>query len=241
MRVTGVVIGGRGGGIGLRLPDGGGMRVTGVETSRGGIGAGTGACGVVFGTGGIGADCIEGAGGRGRGGGVGMVVTGVAIGAFGIRLAARIYCARAACCSGVAVLFATASRMALNSGLAEAISVKALTVSWLECEAVEVAAGAVAGGRGFGGGAGFGALTAFGGFSAFSAFSSTLRTDRNRVSGKIWGPMTTGHTPKRVVMYCELAGGSFRPRRVGFHTFGKWYPCTQSSRDCNSAVERTPL
>jgi hypothetical protein len=57
MRVTGVTIGGRIGlGIGLRFPDGGGIRVTGVANNLGGIGAGTGARGILFGTGGIGAD-----------------------------------------------------------------------------------------------------------------------------------------------------------------------------------------
>jgi len=45
------------------------------------------------------------------------------------RLAALMYCANAACCSGVAVLFATAVNIALNSGLFEAISVRACTVS----------------------------------------------------------------------------------------------------------------
>src|SRR5579859_4467350 len=56
MRVTGVVIGGRmrfGRGIGLRLPLGGGIRVTGVANRR----CAAGACGLLFGTGGIGADC----------------------------------------------------------------------------------------------------------------------------------------------------------------------------------------
>jgi len=135
------------------------------------------------------------------------------------RLAARIYCANAACCSGVAVLFATACRMALNSGLAAAISVRAFTVIlFAVAAAIGVDGGGTGAGAGFGGGGAGGALTGFGGFSAFS---STFRTDRKRVSGNIWGPMTTGHTPSRVVMYCDVGGGSFRPRRVGFHTFGK--------------------
>jgi hypothetical protein len=101
-----------------------------------------------------------------------------------MRLAARIYCVRAAFCSGVAVLFATACKIALNSRLAEAISVKALTVREFECEDAGVGAGA--GGGRFGGGTALGTLAAFNFcFSAFSIFSSTFRTDRNRVSGKI--------------------------------------------------------
>ena len=59
MRVTGVRIGaplGFGRGTGLRFPDGGGIRVTGVASNLGGIGAGTGARGLLLGTGGIGAD-----------------------------------------------------------------------------------------------------------------------------------------------------------------------------------------
>lgn len=81
--------------------------------------------------------------------------------------------------------------------------------------------GTGAGGGGGGGGATLTGFGGFSGFSGFSAFSSTFRTDRKRVSGNIWGPMTTGHIPRRVVMYCDVGGGSFRPRRVGFHTFGK--------------------
>jgi hypothetical protein len=135
---------------------------------------------------------------------------GIGNGGFGVpkRLAARIYCANAAFCSGVAVLLATAVNIALNSGLVAAISVKALTVRVFELEVVGVEA------TGAGGG---GAAI----FAAFSAFSSTFLTERKRVSGKICGPMTTGHIPRRVVMYCEVGGGSFLPRRVGFHTLGK--------------------
>jgi hypothetical protein len=133
-------------------------------------------------------------------GGLGIVVTGViGFGAAGDgvadaeataaavlagpnRLAARIYCAKAACCSGVAVFVATACRIALNSGLAAAISVSALTVRLF---AMEVDGGGGVGvgvGVGLGTGGGGGALTDFG---TFSAFSSTLRTDRKRVSGNI--------------------------------------------------------
>jgi hypothetical protein len=61
-----VLIGARttfGRGIGLRLPVGGGILVIGVAIKRGGVGGGTGArvcgCGLLLGTGGIGADCIE--------------------------------------------------------------------------------------------------------------------------------------------------------------------------------------
>lgn len=62
IRVTGVLIGARlteGNAIGFRLPEGGGMRVTGVDIKRGCTGNGTGKCGVLFGTGGIGADCVD--------------------------------------------------------------------------------------------------------------------------------------------------------------------------------------
>lgn len=135
------------------------------------------------------------------------VVTGRGVGVAGVdnddfevpnKLAARIYCAKAAFCSGVAVLFATACRIALNSGLVAAISVKALTVSAFALVVGCAGGGIGAGAGGFGWGAGLAALAAF---SAFSAFSSTFRTDRKRVSGKIWGPMTTGQIPRRVVMY----------------------------------------
>lgn len=95
------------------------------------------------------------------------------------RLAARIYCAKAACCSCVAVLFATACRIALNSGLVAAISVKAFTVRALELEVVCVGVGIGAATRGLV------ALAALAAFSAFSASSSTLRTDRKRVSGNM--------------------------------------------------------
>jgi hypothetical protein len=100
------------------------------------------------------------------------------------RLAARMYCASAAFCSGVAVLFATAVKIALNSGLVAAISVNALTVRVFPLEGMLV----VGSGRG---------TT----FALFSAFSSIFRTERKRVSGKMCGPMTTGHIPSRVVMY----------------------------------------
>jgi hypothetical protein len=138
---------------------------------------------------------------------------------FGVpkRLAALIYCANAAFCSGVAVLFATACRIALNSGLVAAISVRALTVKLFACAADVCAAG-----TGRGGGGGGATLTGFSGLGGFSAFSSTLRTDRNRVSGKMCGPMTTGQMPRRVVMYWDDGAGSFLPRRVGFQTLGKW-------------------
>ena len=152
------------------------------------------------------------------------------------RLAARIYCAKAAFCSGVAVLFATACKIALNSGLVAAISVNAFTVRLFELGVVCIGAGIGAGAGGLDA-----ALAAFAAFSAFSAASSTLRTDRKRVSGNICGPITTGHIPSRVVMYEEVGGGSFLVRRVGFHTFGKWYPWTQSSLDCSRAVVKTPL
>jgi len=133
------------------------------------------------------------------------------------RLAALIYCANAAFCSGVAVLFATACNMALNSGLAAAISVRALTVILFACAAEVCAAG-----TGVGAGAGGGTcLTGFSGLGGFSAFSSTFRTDRKRVSGKICGPMTTGQIPRRVVMYWDAGAASFLPRRVGFQTLGK--------------------
>lgn len=59
MRVMGVAIGARigfGRGTEFRFPDGGGIRVTGVANSLGGIGGGTGARGILLGTGGIGAD-----------------------------------------------------------------------------------------------------------------------------------------------------------------------------------------
>ena len=128
------------------------------------------------------------------------------------RLAALIYCANAAFCSGVAVLFATACNMALNSGLAAAISVRALTVILFACAA----------GTGVGAGAGGGTcFMGFSGLGGFSAFSSTFRTDRKRVSGKICGPMTTGQIPRRVVIYWEAGAASFLPRRVGFQTLGK--------------------
>ena len=67
---------------------------------------------------------------RGRDVGVGVGVAGVVNEDLEVpkRLAARIYCVRAAFCSGVAVLFATACKIALNSGLVAAISVNALTV-----------------------------------------------------------------------------------------------------------------
>jgi hypothetical protein len=135
--------------------------------------------------------------------------------------------------------------MALNSGLFSAISVNTLTVIAF---AGVIVAGAVVAGAG--GGVGFGTTTfvdflafsvAFAAFSAFSASSSTFLTQRKRASGKMCGPMTTGQIPIRVVTYCEDWGGSLRPRRVGFQTFGKWYPWIHSSRDCKSAVARTPL
>jgi len=157
------------------------------------------------------------------------------------RLAARIYCAKAACCSGVAVLFATAVNMALNSGLVAAISVSALTVMEFTFEEEDAPAGAEVTGVGGACGVGFGVMSGLMGFTGFSVFSSTLRTERKRVSGKMCGPITTGQTPSRVVMYCDVGGGSFLPRRVGFHTLGKWYPWTQSSRDWSSAVASTPL
>jgi hypothetical protein len=116
-------------------------------------------------------------------------IAGVGNVGFGVpkRLAARMYCASAAFCSGVAVLFATAVKIALNSGLVAAISVNALTVRVFPLDV----------GMLVGGGGGGGETT----FAAFSAFSSTFRTERKRVSGKMCGPMTTGQIPSRVVMY----------------------------------------
>jgi hypothetical protein len=149
--------------------EGGGIVVTGV--------LGTGVTGVSgFNTGGGTGDVLS-LVGSGAAGGRGVGVAGVDKEDFGVpkRLAARMYCANAACCSGVAVLFATACRIALNSGLAAAISVSALTVSALELVVVGVV----------GMGAGAGCLGGGAALAAFSAFSSTLRTDRNLVSGNM--------------------------------------------------------